>query len=56
VRYEYSVKSVDLDKVESACNSMGQQGWELASSLPYSRTNCCSQSVPIVVLIFKKSV
>jgi hypothetical protein len=55
MRYEYSTKVVDLEKVNVECNSMGQQGWELATALPYSRVNCCNQSVPTVVLIFKKS-
>jgi hypothetical protein len=56
MRYQYSVKPVDLQKVEAECNSMGQQGWELASALPYSRSDCCNNSVPILVLIFKKPV
>lgn len=55
MRYEYSVKSVDLEKVSTECGVMGQQGWELATALQYSRPGCCSQSVPTVVLIFKKS-
>ncbi|UWU45777.1 DUF4177 domain-containing protein [Limnospira platensis] len=55
MKYEYNAKVVDLEKVNGECNSMGQQGWELVTALPYSRVNCCNQSVPTVVLIFKKS-
>ncbi len=54
MRYEYDVRVVDLEKVNAECNAMGQQSWELATSLPYSRVNCCNQSIPTVVLIFKK--
>ena len=55
MKYEYNAKVVDLEKVNLECNSMGQQGWELVTALPYSRENCCKQSIPTVVLIFKKS-
>lgn len=54
VRYEYRVISADLAKTNSECNTMGQEGWELATALPYSRSDCCNQSVPTVVLIFKR--
>ena len=40
MRYEYSTKVVDLEKVNVECNSMGQQGWELAKlALQFSVAN-----------------
>lgn len=56
MQYEYSIKVADVEKVNTECNAMGQQGWDLVTAFPYSRVNCCNQSVPTVVLIFKKSV
>jgi hypothetical protein len=55
MKYEYNARVVDLEKVTLECNSMGQENWELVTALPYSRVNCCNQTVPTVVLIFKKS-
>ncbi len=56
MKYEYNVRSVDLDKVNAECNAMGQQNWELVTAYPWARANCCNQAVPTVILIFKKAL
>ncbi|AFY83823.1 hypothetical protein Oscil6304_4297 [Oscillatoria acuminata PCC 6304] len=56
MKYEYKVIVSDWEKVNIECNTLGQQNWELVTAYSSARTNCCSQTIPTVVLIFKKSL
>lgn len=53
MRYQYQVIMADISEVNTQCNKMGQQGWELVTAYPSARSNCCNQTVSTIVLIFK---
>ncbi|MGB3691844.1 MAG: hypothetical protein WA865_18050 [Spirulinaceae cyanobacterium] len=54
MKHEYHVRVVDFGKVDSECNSLGSENWELVTAYPSARADCCNQSVQTVVLIFKR--
>ncbi|MBK1987926.1 DUF4177 domain-containing protein [Sphaerospermopsis aphanizomenoides BCCUSP55] len=55
MKYEYNVQIVDFEQVNTQCNALGQQGWDLVTAYPSARANCCNQAVPTIVLIFRRN-